>query len=405
MKPRSSISSASSRTMNRAAVRTNERRDIRSIIRPTVATTTWAPERSCDCWERIGAPPKTATISIGRCSAKVRSAWVTWMQSSRVGVITIAWTSLFSGSRYCSSGSPKAAVLPVPVWAWPITSWPPSSSGIACSWIGVGSSKPSSSSACWMSGERPRSLNAVIGCVLRRVRVEEKTSGRWVEEELAGRAAGNQVFVRPRRLGERVDLPDRNRQLACGDRREEVLDHRPQQVEAGNQVGEPESDHRLRAAQQRGGGDLALLARGDPEDDHPPQRSEDSHLLVEGLAAAHVEDGVDAVAAVGLADRLPEVLGAGVDGGLGAETLDQLALLRAGGEADHLRPRALGELHGERAGTAGGGLDDDRLARLDPGAAVDQRHRGQTLQQAARSLVVVDLGRQPDHLRPRHRHP
>ena len=45
-----------------------------------------------------------------------------------------------AGSRYWSSGSPKAAVLPVPVWAWPITSWPASSSGIACSWIGVGSS-------------------------------------------------------------------------------------------------------------------------------------------------------------------------------------------------------------------------------------------------------------------------
>jgi len=36
------------------------------------------------------------------------------MQSSRVGVITIAWTSGLSGSRYCSSGRPKAAVLPVP---------------------------------------------------------------------------------------------------------------------------------------------------------------------------------------------------------------------------------------------------------------------------------------------------
>ena len=46
-----------------AEVRTSERRDIRSIIRPTVATTTWAPERSCDCCERIGAPPKTATTS------------------------------------------------------------------------------------------------------------------------------------------------------------------------------------------------------------------------------------------------------------------------------------------------------------------------------------------------------
>src|SRR4051812_34160451 len=253
------------------------------------------------------------------------------MQSSRVGVITIACTSLFSGSRYCSSGSPKAAVLPVPVWAWPITSWPPSSSGIACSWIGVGSSKPSSSSACWMSGESPRSLNAVTGCVL-----EARCSGRGVEEELAGRATGDQVFVRPRRFGERVDLPDRNRQLTCGDCRKEVLDHRAQQIRPGKQVGEPEADHRLRAAQQRGGRDLALFAGGDPEDDHPPERGENVHLLVEGLAAAHVEERVDAVAAVGLADRLAEALGAGVDGGVGAEAPHQLALLLARGEADHL---------------------------------------------------------------------
>ena len=154
---------------------------------------------------------------------------------------------------------------------------------------------------------------------------------------------------------------------------------------------QPEADHRLGAAQQRGGGDLALLARGDAEDDHPPQRRQDAELGVEGVAAAHVEDGVDPLAVVGLADRRAEVLGAGVDGGVGAEPLDQLALLLAGGEPDHLRAGPLGELHRERAGAAGGGLDDDRLARLDPGAALHQRHRGQALQQQRRRLVVVDL--------------
>ena len=43
------------------------------------------------------------------------------------------------------------------------------------------------------------------------------------------------------------------------------------------------------------------------------------------------------------------------------------------------------------AGAAGGGLDDQRLAGLDPGAALHQRHRGQALQQQRRRLVVVDL--------------
>ena len=63
---------------------------------------------------------------------------MTWMHSSRVGVSTSAWTSSSVGSTDSSSGSPKAAVLPVPVWAWPITSRPSSSGGIACSWIGLG---------------------------------------------------------------------------------------------------------------------------------------------------------------------------------------------------------------------------------------------------------------------------
>ncbi len=43
-------------------------------------------------------------------------------------------------SRRCSSGSANAAVLPVPVAAWPTTSRPSSSAGIASRWIGVGSS-------------------------------------------------------------------------------------------------------------------------------------------------------------------------------------------------------------------------------------------------------------------------
>ena len=64
-----------------------------------------------------------------------------------------------------------------------------------------------------------------------------------------------------------------------------------------------------------------------------------------------------------------------------------------------LRPGPLGELHRERAGAAGGGLDDDRLARLDPGAALDQRQRGQALQQQRRRLVVVDLVGQRDQQR------
>ncbi len=40
-------------------------------------------------------------------------------------------------SRRCSSGSENAAVLPVPVCAAPITSWPVSTTGMASAWMGV----------------------------------------------------------------------------------------------------------------------------------------------------------------------------------------------------------------------------------------------------------------------------
>ena len=42
--------------------------------------------------------------------------------------------------RFWMSGSAKAAVLPVPVAAWPRTSDPASANGMAATWIGVGSS-------------------------------------------------------------------------------------------------------------------------------------------------------------------------------------------------------------------------------------------------------------------------
>ena len=111
---------------------------MRSSTRPTVPTTICAPCLSWACCVRIGAPPKTATGSTPRWRPYVRSAWVTWMQSSRVGVRISACVSGSSGSTKSIIGSPNAAVLPVPVCAWPITSRPWSNSGMACSWMGLG---------------------------------------------------------------------------------------------------------------------------------------------------------------------------------------------------------------------------------------------------------------------------
>ena len=52
--------------------------------------------------------------------------------------------------KRCSIGSANAAVLPVPVWAQPMTSSPASANGITALWIGVVRSNPRSSSA-WRS--------------------------------------------------------------------------------------------------------------------------------------------------------------------------------------------------------------------------------------------------------------
>jgi hypothetical protein len=57
-----------------------------------------------------------------------------------VGAITSPCTPDARASTRSTSGSANAAVFPVPVAARPITSRPASSGGMACTWMGVGSS-------------------------------------------------------------------------------------------------------------------------------------------------------------------------------------------------------------------------------------------------------------------------
>src|SRR5712671_2774258 len=60
-------------------------------------------------------------------------------------------------AKRCRSGKVNPAVLPVPVWAPPRTSRPCSTNGIACAWIGVGSTYPCSATAFSSSGSRSSS--------------------------------------------------------------------------------------------------------------------------------------------------------------------------------------------------------------------------------------------------------
>ncbi len=67
---------------------------------------------------------------------------VTCTQSSRVGVRISAWTWALDGSIFSTIGMAKAAVLPVPVCAWPIRSSPRRSGGMPRAWTSVGVTKP-----------------------------------------------------------------------------------------------------------------------------------------------------------------------------------------------------------------------------------------------------------------------
>ncbi len=67
---------------------------------------------------------------------------VTCTHSSRVGVRTSAWTCMLEGSIFSTIGIPNAAVLPVPVCAWPMRSSPRRRGGMERAWTSVGVSKP-----------------------------------------------------------------------------------------------------------------------------------------------------------------------------------------------------------------------------------------------------------------------
>jgi hypothetical protein len=53
---------------------------------------------------------------------------------------------------------PKPSVLPVPVFAWPMMSWPAIATGRVMAWMGNGAMMPASANASTISGRTPKSL-------------------------------------------------------------------------------------------------------------------------------------------------------------------------------------------------------------------------------------------------------
>ncbi len=95
---------------------------------------------------------------------------VTWIASSLVGTMTSAAGCFAARSpasvvtSRCRIGMPKASVLPVPVRAWPMMSWPFMASGSVSAWIGNVVCMPAASSALQMTSSTPRSRNGTA-CV------------------------------------------------------------------------------------------------------------------------------------------------------------------------------------------------------------------------------------------------
>ncbi|GBD42436.1 hypothetical protein HRbin39_01829 [bacterium HR39] len=142
MKPMSSMRSASSITristpLSRILPRSNQ-----SSRRPGVAiTTSTSPRSRIFSCSPMPTPPMSSTMCSGRYLANSSKLRAVWVASSRVGERISARgmrARLRPPASFCSTGSRKAAVLPVPVWAMPTRLRPASTSGMARAWMGVG---------------------------------------------------------------------------------------------------------------------------------------------------------------------------------------------------------------------------------------------------------------------------
>ena len=94
-------------------------------------------------------PPNTASVASPVWRPRISASARICATSSRVGATTRAPRPARGRdggfpSRRVNIVMRNAAVLPVPVWAWPATSLPASVMGSVFAWIGVAKAKPAS---------------------------------------------------------------------------------------------------------------------------------------------------------------------------------------------------------------------------------------------------------------------
>src|SRR5687768_5951143 len=226
------------------------------------------------------------------------------MHSSRVGVSTRAWTSRSSGSTYSSIGNPKAAVFPLPVWAWPITSRPSSSGGMPCTWIGLGDSYPTSRRAAISGSDRPRSEKDGIAPAyvlspaqdhlghVAALDVDAVVGRRAGRDRAALTEAHDAVVVAHEQVAGGVDVDEcRRDQCATADRLQvapvggEALDAA---VAAVGHEHRPVGPHRdARRLEELAAPPPRAAERGD----QPAARAEDHHLVLDVVGDVHEAPG------------------------------------------------------------------------------------------------------------------
>ena len=131
MKPMSSMRSASSRTTTSHQTRDMVRSPRKSRTRPGVPTTICEPLRSLRTCPLACTPPTTSAtprfFPAPICSRTPATCWA----SSLVGVRTRACTATRFVSIRLTIGAPNPIVFPVPVSAFPTTSFPSMMAGYA----------------------------------------------------------------------------------------------------------------------------------------------------------------------------------------------------------------------------------------------------------------------------------
>src|SRR5256712_1887314 len=114
-------------------------------------------------------PPYTARVRNGVNRPRSRASESICTTSSRVGAMTSMRGAPVPGggagagvrSILVKAAMRNAAVFPVPVCAWPATSFPRSATGRAASWIGVAVTKPAARIPSWTGAGRSSCANSM----------------------------------------------------------------------------------------------------------------------------------------------------------------------------------------------------------------------------------------------------